>query len=161
MSGLILLINAKNEYAALLRRAGFTVELASPDIDRQEILTIGPALIAVELDPARSAETFESARLLRVQPQLRKTPIIVYATLLNAEHIEMAARSGLLWLQITRQTSSSPPYAGSSAQRKVHQARPADGARCARTETHGRRTERETVTPMPRRAATPLRLRRC
>ena len=43
----------------------------------------------------------ESARLLRAHPQLRKTPIIVFATLLNAEHIEIAARSGLLWLQIS------------------------------------------------------------
>ena len=43
----------------------------------------------------------ESARLLRAHPQLRNTPIIVFATLLNAEHIESAAQSGLLWLQIT------------------------------------------------------------
>jgi CheY-like chemotaxis protein len=105
MSRVILLIEAINttsDYPSLLRRAGFTVQVAShARFDEREILTSMPALIAVELDPTRSPETFESARRLRLHPQLRNTPIIVFATLLDAEHIETAARSGLLWLQVT------------------------------------------------------------
>jgi hypothetical protein len=68
--------------------------------DTATILATRPALVAIHIDPPRSAEMLESARLLRAHPQLRNTPIIVFATVLNAEQIEIAARSGLLWLQI-------------------------------------------------------------
>lgn len=102
MSGVILLVSANSEYAALLRRSGFIVEVASGDTtDTATIVATRPALVAVQIDTERSTDMLESARLLRAHPQLRKTPIIVFATLLNAEHIEIAARSGLLWLQIS------------------------------------------------------------
>jgi hypothetical protein len=105
MPGVILLFEAAGvtpEHATLLRRAGFHVEVSSVDVsDPGKALSIAPALIAVELEPGRDAETFEFARGLRAHPQLQTTPILVYATVLNAEHIEMAARNGLLWLQIT------------------------------------------------------------
>jgi CheY-like chemotaxis protein len=104
MAGVILLVEARtgHDHAALLRRAGFTVEVSShATIDEREILALAPALIAIELEQTLTAETFEFARRLRMHPQLRQTPVIVYATLLNAEHIETAARSGVLWLQIT------------------------------------------------------------
>jgi len=102
MSRVILLVSANDDYAALLRRSGFTVEIASGgNADTATLVATRPALVAIQIDPARGAEMMESARLLRAHPQLRNTPIIVFATLLNAEQIEMAARSGLLWLQIT------------------------------------------------------------
>jgi CheY-like chemotaxis protein len=105
MSGFILLIegaNATHEHATLLQRCGFRVEVSRRDAsDAGEILRLAPVLIAVELESARTVETFEFARGLRAHPQLRATPILVYATVLNPEHIEMAARNGLLWLQIT------------------------------------------------------------
>lgn len=102
MSRVILLVSANDDYAALLRRSGFTVEVASGDTsDTATIVATRPALVAVQIDPTRGTEMLESARLLRAHPQLRNTPIIVFATVLNAEQIEAAARSGLLWLQIT------------------------------------------------------------
>jgi CheY-like chemotaxis protein len=105
MRGVILLFEAAGgtrEHATLLQRAGFHVEVSSVDMrDPGKALSTAPALIAVELDPGHDAKTFEFARGLRAHPQLQTTPILVYATVLNAEHIEMAARSGLLWLQIT------------------------------------------------------------
>ena len=101
MSGVILLVDAKDEYAALLRRSGFTVEIAAGDTtDTGTIVATRPALVAVQLDTTRSAETLETARLLRAHPQLRNTPIVVFAAVLDAKHIEEAARSGLLWLQL-------------------------------------------------------------
>jgi hypothetical protein len=105
MSGVILLIegaNATHEHATLLQRSGFRVEVSRGDAsDPGEILSLAPALIAVELESARTVETFKFARGLRAHPHLRATPILVYATVLNPEHIETAARNGLLWLQIT------------------------------------------------------------
>jgi len=104
MPGVVLLIEApdsQHDHAVLLRAARLIVEVSSRAlIEDRDILRIAPALIAVELEPSRTAETLEFARRLRALPQLQQTPIIVFATLLHAEHIEAAARSGVLWLQI-------------------------------------------------------------
>ena len=101
---MILLIqasHAEHNHAALLVRAGFAVKIGSIGSIDNEILITPPAVIAIELEPSRCAETFKAAKALRMDPRLRNTPIIVYATWLSADHIEMAAQSGLLWLQIT------------------------------------------------------------
>jgi two-component system phosphate regulon response regulator PhoB len=94
-------VNAVHDHTALLARAGFHVH-ASPDarISERDVLAVAPDLIAVELEAARSADTLDLARRLRADPRTLSIPVILYATQLQPEHIENAARAGILWLQI-------------------------------------------------------------
>lgn len=94
-------VKAVHDHTALLVRAGFRVQASADDrISERDVLDVGPDLIAVELEATRSADTLDLARRLRADPRTRSIPVILYAMQLQPEHIENAARAGILWLQI-------------------------------------------------------------
>jgi hypothetical protein len=90
-----------DDHTDALARAGLRVEvILDENVSDAAVLSLWPALIAIEFDTARGASAFDLPRRLRANPRLNATPIIMYAPVLHAEHIEDIARSGLLWLQI-------------------------------------------------------------
>jgi hypothetical protein len=96
-------LHPKHEHADLLTRAGFRVERLSPaDLDGPRIRDIRPAIVAIELDGARTDDALDIASRLRVSPSRRAVPlpVIVYGHGLSAADIERAARSGAMWLQL-------------------------------------------------------------
>jgi PleD family two-component response regulator len=100
---LVLLVQASDarRHQDMLRQAGFRVH-ASADVTHAQgdVLTIKPALIAIELAAGRSVNAFRCAGELRAQPGARDIPVILYADRLEAQDIESAARARLLWVQI-------------------------------------------------------------
>ena len=94
-------VNATHDHTALLARSGFDVQTSPDDcISEPDVLSIGPDVIAVELEAARSADTLDLARRLRADERTRSIPVIVYATHVQPEHIQHAAQAGIMWLQI-------------------------------------------------------------
>jgi hypothetical protein len=92
----------KHHHAELLRRAGFqVVTLPMAEITGDLLREVSPALVAIELDAARTSD------VLGLNPRLRSelhrsipVPVIVYGHGLNALDIEQAARGGAMWLQL-------------------------------------------------------------
>jgi hypothetical protein len=100
---LVLLVQASDarRHQDMLRQAGFRVH-ASADVThiQGEVLTVKPALIAIELAAGRAVNVFQSAGELRSESGARDIPVILYADRLQAQDIENAARARLLWVQI-------------------------------------------------------------
>ncbi len=108
-SHLVLLVqpvNPARDHAVLLTDAGFRVHTLSHDrISAPEVLDIGPDLIAVELEAARSVDTLDRARRLRADTRTRSIPVILYAAQLQPDHIQNAAQVGVLCSRSARRTA--------------------------------------------------------
>jgi hypothetical protein len=90
-----------DEHSDALARAGLRVEvIVDEGVTDDMVLSLGPALIAIEFDITRGPSAFVLPQRLRANPRMNAIPILMYAPLLRAEHIEDIARSGLMWLQI-------------------------------------------------------------
>ena len=100
---MILLVQAieTNTRPEMLRLAGFRVH-GSSDVTQlgRDVLTIKPAMIAIELAASQSIDVVQCASEIRMHAHARDIPIIVYADRLRPDDIENAARARLLWVQI-------------------------------------------------------------
>src|SRR5437868_12592176 len=73
-------VNAVHDHTAALARAGFHVQASSDDrISERDVLAVAPDVIAVELEPARGADTLDLARRLRADSRTRSIPVILYS----------------------------------------------------------------------------------
>ena len=91
----------KHQHAEVVTRAGFrVVRLPPEEVTPPQILDVGPAIIAVELDGANAGDALDLAPRLRADARARSIPVIVYGHGLDASDIERAARGGAMWLQL-------------------------------------------------------------
>ena len=101
---LLLLVQARDapdHHRAALTRAGFRVHDAS-DLTHLErdVLTIKPALIAIDLAVVTAADVFQWVGRLHVYAEMPDIPVIIYADQSQPQDITNAARAHLLWVQI-------------------------------------------------------------
>ena len=92
-----------HHHADMLTSAGFrVVNLPAHELTERAVQHVKPAIIAVELDGARSRDAVDLAPRLRAAaaPRAEPIPVIVYGHGLSAADIERAATSGAMWLQL-------------------------------------------------------------
>jgi DNA-binding NarL/FixJ family response regulator len=102
---LLLLVQAHeapDHHRRALIHAGFRVHDAS-DLTQLErdVLTIRPALIAIDLAVVAAVDVFRWLSRLHGRADAPDIPVIVYAEQLQAEEIASAARARPLWVQIS------------------------------------------------------------